>query len=1158
MSGSSLYPSCSAKCDGLSASSCRLEFEVEPARNDAGSSYQHQVSSSHFAKRSHNSINFLGLLWTTTILVLFPYAGAWQANSFHGYGHSQRSHGRIRFEQRAHATTDGIETRKSTKTSTMKPKINRSLLFSTPDTFNSKMPPSESYKDCFRRAMQVGLSKYRQLTTSKSASSIRRIQILRMATFLTKRQPDINRRNDSTEDKPELQSDSEFSLPLSTSIQNIDDEAASKAETVPDTDETASTIMLTNTSDPENYINVDVPSNDTGLEAPSIPTNVNDNGTNLTSTDSVIKDSTENSQREREERRQHAAFLSHSFQTREFVPAWYATNPHVQTVLGALARDDVKYSSGNNFPWSIIANGDKNADAKGSFQWDERQRMETPDGDFFDVDWKSSTSGKWADPDEAPIVLICHGLQSSSNSSLVKDMAVAFNNIGMDAACINFRGCSGELNRKPFGYHLSFTDDLKQMVQRLSSMYPKKPIYLSGFSLGANVVTKFLAELGDDATEKYNIYGAAVNAVPFNLTKVYVNVKDPGLTKTLYGETLFQSMMERCIESFDKCELPYSKEELLNCKTIHDMENLVISSIFGFEDAFDYYNQSSTVSILNQVAVPQLIVQALDDPFFVGNSNPESNSSMPLRIHYTEYGGHCGFILHNNEDNQGGKMTESYPTSWMPTELARFIEHIDTDRVARHGTRKIENEFAREGGKNLTNEILIDPAANTSDVAKMTSSDIFDTESNYNMSTSSASLISATAMTIQQRRKWAVKVSRSFKTTEFNPAWYATNPHVQTIFGVLAREQTMYASTLPNLGSLFDGSFVGHIESFNWDERKRMETPDGDFFDVDWKYCDSTDHVGRPNIQVPLVLICHGLQSSSSSPLAKEMAIAFNKVGMDSACINFRGCSGEINRTPYGYHLSFTEDLKLMVQNISSRYPNKPIYLSGFSLGANIVTKFLADHGHSAAEEYNVFGAAVNAVPFDMNKTHVNLNNPGVTRSLYGDRLLKSMVDRIEESYDVIDFPFPREKTNEWQTIMDVENDVICPPFGFKDAYDYYNKSKTAHILHEISVPQLVVQALDDPFFQGNTNPPDDPNLPIRIHYTEHGGHCGYVFHSPSGDGEASTSWMPAELARFLAHVHEETFSSGAFAKSNNEYRDGAFSLNRKMAPTNDIVVPPN
>jgi predicted alpha/beta-fold hydrolase len=153
-----------------------------------------------------------------------------------------------------------------------------------------------------------------------------------------------------------------------------------------------------------------------------------------------------------------------------------------------------------------------------------------------------------------------------------------------------------------------------------------------------------------------------------------------------------------------------------------------------------------------------------------------------------------------------------------------------------------------------------------------------------------------------------------------------------------------------------------------------------------------------------------------------------------------------------------------------------------------------------------------------MTKSNLNLNEDGITKSLYGDRLLKSMIERVEESYDSIDYTFPIEAARECKTIMDMENLVIVPVFGFEDAWDYYAKCSTLNMVDQVSVPQLVVQSLDDPFFEGQKSPSNDQQRPLRVHYTKHGGHCGYVCHSKEENSYA-TSWMPTELARFLSHV---------------------------------------
>ena len=119
---------------------------------------------------------------------------------------------------------------------------------------------------------------------------------------------------------------------------------------------------------------------------------------------------------------------------------------------------------------------------------------------------------------------------------------------------------------------------------------------------------------------------------------------------------------------------------------------------------------------------------------------------------------------------------------------------------------------------------------------------------------------------------------------------------------------------------------VSQLDEFEWDHRQRVTTPDSDFFDVDWKYSatSSSHQEEAANGEKPIVLICHGLQSSSSSPLAKDMANAFNSKGMDAAVINFRGCSGELNELSFGYHLSFTDDLDFFIRtHIQPKFPNR-------------------------------------------------------------------------------------------------------------------------------------------------------------------------------------------------------------------------------------------
>lgn len=808
-----------------------------------------------------------------------------------------------------------------------------------------------------------------------------------------------------------------------------------------------------------------------------------------------------------------SAQISHSFYPKTFRPAWFAKNNHFQTILANQVRESVMY-----FP-------NTGTRVLSRFKYDTRQRVHTPDGDFFDVDWKytkyphtattattSVMNNHSSMPQNAtgtPIVLVCHGLQSSSDSPLAKDLAIAFNEIGMDVGVINFRGCGGEKNVLPMGYHLSFTDDLAYMIEQVHQTHPHSPIYLSGFSLGANVVTRYLADQGGHAYTKYNVWGGAAHAVPMDLTKCRSLSDVNSFSGAVYGTVLAKSLKQRILDEYDEKEYSFPREELEAIERCIDFDDLVVCSAFDFEDADDYHQKSSNAYRLDNIQVPHYILQSEDDPFFEGDDTViPQDPSKACRVHYSKYGGHCAFAFHTEE-------ADKRLSSFMPTEMARFLHHIHETKLGQRTT-----EVALRRPPPLPPSKPIDEI----DAAGLLTGPVSQQRSFQQ----------------EYRRKKAAMVSHSFATREFKPNWWATNSHIQTICGGLFRKGVMYTNRteLPfpwswALATDSDGENEDPLAF--WDERQRMETPDGDFFDVDWKYVHEGYNPGNP-----IVLICHGLQSDSRSPLAQDLAGAFGAVGMDVGCINFRGCSGEINRTPVGYHVGFTDDLRQTVLHLNKKFPNRSIYLSGFSLGANVVTTFLANLGDTAYD-YNIRGAAVNAIPFDMPECYKNLNEPGLTKSIYGDRLLKSMVDRVEDSYETVAFPFPREEARKCRTIKDMENLVICPVFGFKDAYDYYDRTNMVNRIDEIAVPQFALQAKDDPFLFGQELPNiDGTSRPFRIHATPYGGHCGYVFHSQrEKEGTTEHSWMPTELARFLAHL-ERNFVLGSDGESDSILETGS------------------
>ncbi|GMH77527.1 hypothetical protein TrRE_jg3171 [Triparma retinervis] len=248
-----------------------------------------------------------------------------------------------------------------------------------------------------------------------------------------------------------------------------------------------------------------------------------------------------------------------------------------------------------------------------------------------------------------------------------------------------FRGCSGSPNRTPGAYHLGFTDDLKHYLRLLSSSSPDSQVYLSGFSLGANVVLKALGELGGSAPS-LNIAGAAVTCVPYDCEVCQPAVDGAGFNRQVYSRNFLKTLVKKTEEQFSSGLMDsvenFDMDKVTRCKTIGDFDNAVVAPIYGFTDKIDYYQRTSCLPFLKNIRVPFYVVNAMDDPFFDNSCYPSSTSINDLsggdymHVNYPDFGGHCGFMYH--DDGKGGELRDD----WMTNELARFVKAIDDHAVA--------------------------------------------------------------------------------------------------------------------------------------------------------------------------------------------------------------------------------------------------------------------------------------------------------------------------------------------------------------------------------------------------------------------------------------------------------------------------------------------
>lgn len=354
--------------------------------------------------------------------------------------------------------------------------------------------------------------------------------------------------------------------------------------------------------------------------------------------------------------------IAFSFESTEFRPVWWSRNCHFQTIAGALFRGKKISFSESTHPF---------VDDNHSMKWDKRERFETLDGDFFDVDFAYTPS------QSRGLVIVTHGLESNSKSPFVADLALGYLGIGMDVACISFRGCSGDPNRTWGAYNLGFTDDLMQFIEHLKEIGYEKPLYLSGFSLGGNVILKLLGELGNEATTKFNVRGAAVASVPLDC--VHRKIDEPGFNQLVYANNFLKTLKRKAadqVELLGSEGIPFDFERMKRATTVFEFDDSTTSQIYGYDSALDYYRKCASKNYIDHITVPTAVIFSHDDPFFDTSYFPVQNDMRPVRFITTDYGGHGGFMFNEKEDSVKSEETVFTTSSWLPSECSRFLDHV--------------------------------------------------------------------------------------------------------------------------------------------------------------------------------------------------------------------------------------------------------------------------------------------------------------------------------------------------------------------------------------------------------------------------------------------------------------------------------------------------
>ena len=301
---------------------------------------------------------------------------------------------------------------------------------------------------------------------------------------------------------------------------------------------------------------------------------------------------------------------------RTFQPAWWCRGPHAQSIFGGLFR-----------PCSRLRL--------------TRERLEMPDGDFLDIDFLENASSNTNQ--ETPLVLILHGLEGSSEAACVQSLLREIQRRGWNGAAMNMRMCSGESNRLKQTYHSGKTEDLDFVVHDLIENKGCKMLHLVGFSIGGNIILKWLGERGDKASQE--IQTAAAVSVPYDLVKS-VELMDQGFNREVYTRALLRSLKSKVFAKEKRFPEAVSYPRVKRCRTFKEFDSWVTAPLNGFKDEMDYWIKSSCRSFLKSIRVPTLLIHAEDDPFFSGRLLPmnEIRGSDYLQTLFLPEGGHLGFV----------------------------------------------------------------------------------------------------------------------------------------------------------------------------------------------------------------------------------------------------------------------------------------------------------------------------------------------------------------------------------------------------------------------------------------------------------------------------------------------------------------------------------
>jgi predicted alpha/beta-fold hydrolase len=290
---------------------------------------------------------------------------------------------------------------------------------------------------------------------------------------------------------------------------------------------------------------------------------------------------------------------------------------------------------------------------RGSLPRYRRERWDTPDGDFIDLDFlDAGTAG-------APRVVLFHGLEGSSSSHYAVALMRALERAQWNGVVVHFRGCSGEINRLPRAYHSGDAPEIGWILARLARA--AGPLYAAGVSLGGNALLKWLGESGAEAGA-YLRAAAAVSA-PLDLMAAGAALGQ-GLN-LIYTRMFLATLRAKSLDKLARFPGLFERERVMRARNLREFDDVVTAPLHGFRDTDDYWTRASSKPVLAGVGLPTLVLNAKNDPFMPARHLPRPPEvSALVLLEQPDEGGHVGFA--------GGAFPGNL--DWLPQRLLAFFD----------------------------------------------------------------------------------------------------------------------------------------------------------------------------------------------------------------------------------------------------------------------------------------------------------------------------------------------------------------------------------------------------------------------------------------------------------------------------------------------------